>query len=70
MKDPKGKHNTNHISVKIKALAQGNFFNCRTGLKMVNLWVIFMILVGIPQNGKVLPKPTLGFIKPNITPRM
>ena len=36
---------------------------------MVNFRVIFVISGGISQTGKVLPKPILGLIKPNITPK-
>ena len=50
--------------------SQETFFNSQPGLKMVNLWVIFVISVGISQTGKVIPKPILGLIKPNLTPRM
>ena len=51
-------------------VSQETFFNSQPGLKMVNLWVIFVISVGISQTGKVIPKPILGLIKPNLTPRM
>ena len=58
------------FSIAYNSALHGIFFNSQTGLKMVNFRAIFVISVGISQTGKVLPKPMLGLIKPNITPRM
>ena len=55
--------------VRIGSWHRGIFFNSQPGLKMVNFRVMFVISVGISQTGKVLPKPILGLIKPNITPK-